>query len=116
MAVRIFLTIVFALLLNLGFGQETLKYRWAFDKIENLEGTSLLPVDPVDFFHLKDDSTFHYELKAKNNLIAEGTWWQRNDTLVLNYTLPADTTRYYRLVNLSDSLLTINEGQVNFTF
>ncbi len=116
MAVRIFLSIIFSLLLNLGFGQETLKYRWAFDRIENLEGTSLLPIDSTDYFQLREDSTFRYQLKAKDNLIAEGTWIQRNDSLILNYTLPADTTRFYKLITANDTLLAINEGPVNFTF
>ncbi len=107
------------LLLSIGltsFGQEGLKYRWAFKDVSNTEGVSLLKVDTSDFFLLSEDSTFEYQLKAKDNLQAKGTWLVANDTLVFNYTSPTDTTRYYSLVEVNDTLLVINEGAVNFSF
>ena len=33
-----------------------------------------------DFMEIKSDGTFHYELKAKNNLVAKGKW-DRTDSL-----------------------------------
>ncbi len=107
------------LLLSIGFtsfGQEGLKYRWAFKDVSTTEGVSLLKVDTSDFFLLGEDSTFEYQLKAKDNLQAKGTWSVANDTLVFKYTTPADTTRYYSLVELNDTLLVINEGSTNFSF
>ncbi len=107
------------LLLSFGltsFGQEGLKYRWAFKDVSSTEGVSLLKVDTTDFFLLGEDNTFEYQLKAKNNLQAKGTWAVANDTLVMAYTAPTDTTRYYSLVELNDTLLVINEGEVNFSF
>ncbi len=107
------------LLLSIGltsFGQEGLKFRWAFKDVSTTEGVSLLKVDTSDFFLLGEDSTFEYQLKAKDNLQARGTWSVANDTLVFEYTAPVDTTRYYSLVELSDTLLVINEGAVNFSF
>ncbi len=107
------------LLLSIGltsFGQEGLKFRWAFKDVSNTEGVSLLKVDTSDFFLLSEDSTFEYQLKAKDNLQAKGTWLVANDTLVFNYSSPTDTTRYYSLVEINDTLLVINEGAVNFSF
>ncbi len=96
--------------------QEGLKFRWAYSEISDSQGISILQVDTSDYFLLADDNSFSYELKAKDNLKASGNWEVRNDTLILDYTLPSDTTRYYELVALTDSLLTIREGEVNFTF
>ncbi len=113
---KILYTILLLSMALTGFGQEGLKYRWAFKEISNTAGESLLEVDTSDFFLLGDDSTFEYQLKAKNNLKAKGTWAVVNDTLVFKYTAPTDTTRYYSLLELNDTLLVINEGDINFSF
>ncbi len=116
MLLRIVLSILFVGLTQLLSAQEGLKYRWDFYSIEDQAGQALLPVDTADYFLLREDQSFRYELKAKNNLIAEGQWQFRNDTLVLKYSQPTDTTRYYHMLALNDSLLVINEGPVNFSF
>ena len=54
--------------------QEELSQLWAFESINDTSGTQLLPVDTADYFYLKDDGSFIYELKAKNDLLAQGTW------------------------------------------
>jgi len=95
--------------------QEGLKYRWNFKSISNQEGKNLLPTDTADYF-LLGDSTFVYELKAKNDLKAKGNYYVSNDTLVFNYSLPGDTTRYYYIKTLNDTLLVINEGPIDFAF
>ncbi len=95
--------------------QENLSFRWKFKSITNLQGESLLPIDTADYF-LLDDSTFLYELKAKNNLRAKGSYHLSNDTLVFNYSQPSDTIRYYYLKILNDTLLVINEGNVDYSF
>lgn len=109
---------IFLLLLISSFSaqaQESLKYRWLFSSIADTTGQSLLEIDSSDYFHLKEDSSFVYELKAKN-LKAEGRWQVKNDTLVFRYSAPADTTRYYFIKNLNDSILTIHEGAVDYSF
>ena len=105
------------LIINGGLlAQNQLEYRWSFHDISDTAGTQLLPIDTGDYFHLRQDGRFQYELAAKDNLLARGSWQLRQDTLVLAYEMPADTTRYYHIRASSDTLLTINEGRVNYSF
>lgn len=90
--------------------------QWKFESIRNLEGTELLAVTDSDYININDDSTFVYELAAKNNLLAKGKWQIKSDTLAFIYSLPTDTTRYYYIKELSDTLLVINEGAIDFGF
>lgn len=116
-AIRQFLLPFLLVLFSLSsFGQEALKYRWSFQDVQNTSGQSLLTIDSSDYFLLSADSSFEYSLKAKNNLLARGTWQLQKDTLVFNYTEPTDTTRYYAITELNDSNLFISEGPVNFHF
>ena len=113
---QLFLPLLFLLLSLASFGQEALKYRWNFQEVQNTSGQSLLTIDSSDYFLLNEDSSFEYSLKAKNNLLARGTWQLQSDTLVFNYTEPTDTTRYYAITTLNDNSLIISEGPVNFRF
>lgn len=116
-AIRQFLLPFLLVLFSLSsFGQEALKYRWNFQDVQNTSGQSLVTIDSSDYFLLSADSSFEYSLKAKNNLLARGTWQLQKDTLVFNYTEPTDTTRYYAITELNDSNLFISEGPVNFQF
>lgn len=116
-AIRQFLLPFLLVLFSLSsFGQETLKYRWSFQDVQNTSGQSLLTIDSSDYFLISADSSFEYSLKAKNNLLARGTWQLQKDTLVFNYTEPTDTTRYYAITVLNDSNLFISEGPVSFQF
>jgi CNT family concentrative nucleoside transporter len=111
--------LLFILLLFTGnslFCQNDISDRWSFYRIADTAGNELLPVDSADYFHLRENGNFIYELAAKDKLLARGTWELRNDTLTLNYTLPSDTTRFYVVRILSDTILTINEGKVDFSF
>lgn len=111
--------LLFILLLCTGtqlFAQNKISERWSFHSIADTAGELLLPVDSGDYFLLEEDGGFTYELKVKNNLLARGNWQLQNDTLILEYVIPSDTTRYYIIRELSDTLLTINEGRVNFSF
>lgn len=112
-----FITGILVLLISWGSAtaQEGLKYRWLFSSIADTSGNELLEIDTTDFFELKSDSSFLYELKAKN-LIAGGNWEVKNDTLIFRYSQPTDTTRYYYIKALNDSLLVINEGEVDYSF
>lgn len=90
--------------------------RWSFHSITNLENENLLSIDSADYFWLKVDSSFHYELKAKNNLVAKGQLKLNNNTLTLHYSTPFDTTRHYTIKTLNDSSLVISENGINYGF
>ena len=88
---------------------------WQFNAITNNFGDTLLAVSEDDFMEIKSEKTFHYELKAKNNLIAKGTWDRTDDLLCFNYSIPSDTTRCYAL-KINRNELTLNENDINFSF
>ena len=88
---------------------------WQFNSITNNLGDTLLSVSDDDFMEIKSGGTFYYELKAKNNLIAKGTWDITGDLLCFNYNIPSDTIRYYA-IQINGNQLTLNENDVNFSF
>lgn len=98
------------------YAQADIQHRWRFHSVQNEKGEQLLPVDTADYFLVKKDSTFQYQLKAKNNLFAAGSYAVSGDTLTFQYTTPSDTTRHYTIKTLNDTFLVLNEGRVNFRF
>ena len=88
---------------------------WQFNSITNNLGDTLLSVSEDDFMEIKSEGTFHYELKAKNNLVSKGTWDRIDDLLCFNYTIPSDTIRCYT-IQINGNELTLNENDVNFSF
>ena len=72
---------------------------------------------------IKSEGTFHYELKAKNNLIAKGKWDVILGFLCFDYNTPSDTARCYD-IQINGTNLTLidfkgdsqNENDVNFSF
>lgn len=96
--------------------KDSLEFNWAFEGIRNLQGKDLLPVDSSDYFQLNANGSFIYELKAKRNLLARGSWKLQGDTLSFSYSLPTDTVRNYLITEISDTLLVINEGPIYFSF
>lgn len=88
---------------------------WQFNSITNTIGDTLITISEDDFMSIKSDGSFHYELKAKNNLVAKGTWNTTNELLCFNYNLPSDTTRCYAL-QLNENELILKENNVHFSF
>lgn len=111
----------YILLLNILFGMISTLYAqeitgvWQFNSITNVQGDTLIKVTESDFMEIKSDGTFHYELKAKNDLIANGTWKKSNNLLCYTYTLPTDTTRCYT-TQINKNELILNEANINFSF
>ncbi|GGH67095.1 NupC/NupG family nucleoside CNT transporter [Phaeocystidibacter marisrubri] len=94
----------------------TLSGKYGFEGIRSTSGNSLLPVTESDSLVIREDSSFSYFLASKNNLLAQGTWEASEGQLVFHYTQPSDTTRFYEVTALSDSILAIREGSVQFSF
>ena len=88
---------------------------WQFNSITNLQGDTLVEITKNDFMEIKADGTFHYELTAKDYLIAEGTWEETNNEICYNYLSPTDTLRCYTSQLIGNTLI-LNEGNTNFSF
>ncbi len=113
LSMKKFFTLLICLISFVGFSQ-SIEQDWNFESIKK-QGQEVFQIDANDSFHLKDGK-FNYSLIAKDSLKAEGTYIHQNNLLIFNYTKPKDTVRYYNISQLSDSLLTINENDVAYTF
>lgn len=102
------------LISTLSFGQQ-LDKKWNFSAIQLGEKPILQINKEKDFFHL-NKNTFHYELEAKDSLVAKGDYIYQNDLLVFYYSEPNDTIRRYRVTELTDSTLVINENNIDYKF
>ncbi len=98
------------------YGQHSFANKWQFKSITDSANSALFAIDSTDFFNLDSSGSFNYQLKAKNNLQASGSWEHRSDTLYLQYQLPDDTLRQYFVETQNDTLLRIQEGAIAFSF
>lgn len=96
--------------------QDPLTGSYAFRSITDSSGAELVPVSPGDSIHVLPDHTFRYSLAAKNSLHAEGSWSANGHVLSFRYSLPSDTVRQYEILEQNDTLLTIRENSVLFSF
>jgi CNT family concentrative nucleoside transporter len=111
---------IFRVLITVLFGISTivaqdLEKTWQFETIEDAKGQSLFKLSKTDTLSLTNGS-FHYSLKAKNNLKASGDYLYQNNLLVFYYSQPTDTIRYYRIKELTDSTLVFKENGVSYKF
>ncbi|QTN37668.1 Na+ dependent nucleoside transporter [Cryomorphaceae bacterium] len=88
---------------------------WQFKSILSESGDTLRSVSKTDSMHVSSDGTFSYGLTSIN-LVAAGQWEYNGDRLRFAYDRPNDTVRFYHLIISGDSLLTLQENGVNYTF
>ena len=94
---------------------QSIEKDWKFESIKNNSGVSLVNVNPSDSFSLKDGE-FNYSLLSKDSLVAKGSYIHQNNILTLNYSLPKDTVRSYKIVEITDSILTLSENETIYSF
>ncbi|MAC86687.1 MAG: Na+ dependent nucleoside transporter [Gammaproteobacteria bacterium] len=94
---------------------QTIEKDWKFESIKNNNGTSLVEINSTDSFTLSEGK-FTYSLAAKDSLVAEGTYINQNNLLIFKYSIPTDTVRYYNISQLSDTILTLSENDVFYSF
>ena len=102
-------------LISLSTVGQTIEKKWKFESIKNNSGVSLVNVNPSDSFSLKDGE-FNYSLLSKDSLVAKGSYIHQNNLLTLNYSLPKDTVRSYKIVGITDSILTLSENETIYSF
>jgi CNT family concentrative nucleoside transporter len=94
---------------------QSIEKDWKFESIKNNSGVSLVNVSPSDSFSLKDGE-FNYSLLSKDSLVAKGSYIHQNNLLTLNYSLPKDTVRSYKIVEITDSILTLSENETIYSY
>ncbi len=86
--------------------------KWWYKSITRND--TLLPISETDFFELKSDSTFQYQVSFLNKDM-QGTWDLNKDTLVLNYQNPKTSRKFY-IEYLSEFQFKLKEGNLQFEF
>ena len=94
---------------------QSIEKDWKFESIKNNSGVSLVNITPTDSFSIKDGE-FNYSLLSKDSLVAKGTYIHQNNLLTLNYSSPKDTVRSYKIVGITDSILTLSENETIYSF
>ncbi len=107
-------SIILLLSVFLSFGQ-SIKKKWDFLSVEKIDGQKLVEVTKQDSIYFTDNS-FSYSLQNKNNLNAEGNYIFQNNLLIFKYVTPKDTVRYYNVITLTDTNLTLSENDVLYKF
>jgi CNT family concentrative nucleoside transporter len=107
--------VVILFLISLITVGQSIEKDWKFESIKNNSGVSLVNVNPTDSFSIKDGE-FNYSLLSKDSLFAKGTYIHQNNLLTLNYSSPKDTVRSYKIVEVTDSILTLSENETIYSF
>lgn len=104
---RVFLFTLLAFT-QISFAQQALQYRWHFASAENVNEQKHVLADSTNYLDLSNDSTFEFLLTSKNASLLQGKWYAKNDSLFL--TTSTDSTYFYKILTVNDSLLTLAQG------
>lgn len=107
--------VVILCLFSMFASAQSIEKNWKFESVKKNDGTSIVEINSNDSFNLKEGK-FNYSIVSKDSLIAEGSYIHQNNLLIFNYTKPKDTVRYYNISKLTDSILTISENDVLYSF
>ena len=88
---------------------------WFFQNIQDSNGNELFEVKKTDLLSITEKD-FKYNLEAKNNLQAEGSYSIANNKLSFNYNTPSDTLRTYDIKLLSENELEFTENGISYKF
>ena len=88
---------------------------WFFQNIKDSNGNELFEVKKTDLLNISEKD-FKYNLEAKNNLLAEGSYSIKNNELSFKYNTPTDTLRTYDITLLSDNELEFTENGISYKF
>ena len=88
---------------------------WFFQNIQDSNGNELFEVKKTDLLSITEKD-FKYNLEAKNNLQAEGSYSIANNKLSFNYNTPSNTLRTYDIKLLSENELEFTENGISYKF
>ena len=97
----------------LTFGQ-SIEKKWNFSSINATDGSSLESIAPLSL--LLSDNSFKYFKETNDSLQSEGNYIHQNNLLIFNFKQPKDTVRYYNVVEVTDTTLTLSEKNILYQF
>ena len=88
---------------------------WFFENVQDSNANELFEVKKTDLLSITEND-FKYNLEAKNNLLAEGSYTITNNELSFKYNTPSDTLRTYDITLLSRNELEFTENGITYKF
>ena len=88
---------------------------WFFENVQDSNANELFEVKKTDLLSITEND-FKYNLEAKNNLLAEGSYSITNNKLSYKYNTPSDTLRTYDITLLSRNELEFTENGITYKF
>jgi len=88
---------------------------WFFENVQDSNANELFEVKKTDLLSITEND-FKYNLEAKNNLLAEGSYTITNNELSFKYNIPSDTLRTYDITLLSRNELEFTENGITYKF
>ncbi|MDC0622800.1 Na+ dependent nucleoside transporter [Flavobacteriaceae bacterium] len=88
---------------------------WFFENVQDSNANELFEVKKTDLLSITEND-FKYNLEAKNNLLAEGSYSITNNKLSFKYNTPSDTLRTYDITLLSRNELEFTENGITYKF
>ena len=88
---------------------------WFFENVQDSNANELFEVKKTDLLSITEND-FKYNLEAKNNLLAEGSYTITNNELSFKYNTPSDTLRTYDITLLSSNELEFTENGITYKF
>ena len=87
---------------------------WTINKISDLNGTSIAPIDQSKDFLTLEKGTFQYAVNSQNQLQASGDYMVQNNLLVFFYNTPKDTMIKFSIKASSDSTFLMESKNMQF--
>lgn len=117
LSIFLLFTILLASCYHSEIPEDHLMGTWKFVSVVNSKGDTLKEVIPGDFMQLYKDQTFYYILQ-KENIQSKGTWSYADSILTYKYDVQGavNLIRKYRVINLTDSVLLMDENGVDYKF
>ena len=95
---------------------QNIENRWQFEAVTDEQNQALYSIDEDSDFLTLENGKFEYNLSAKNNLKASGSFDLQETLLVFYYRQPTDTIRQYQISEKTDSTLVFTENNIQYKF
>ena len=95
------------------FGQ-SIEKNWEFSEVKDESGLSVININPDQNYLKLEDGTFEFQLSAHDSIQSVGDYIFQNNLLVLFLNKPKETTKRFRVSQLTDSTMTLSEGELNY--
>ncbi|HLT49101.1 MAG TPA: nucleoside transporter C-terminal domain-containing protein [Aequorivita sp.] len=95
------------------FGQ-SIEKTWQFSEVKDQNGLSIIDINPEKDYLKLENGTFEYQLAPIDSLKSSGDYIFQNNLLVLFFNNPNDSIRRFRVLQVTDSTLSLSENNLEY--